>query len=176
MVQQTPAEFGRIDALVNNSGIYPTAPFTEISLDAWRRVFAVNVEGTFLAAKAVAPTMKAARYGRIINISSSTVSIGVAEMTHYVTSQAAIIGFTRSIARELANDGITVNATSPGLAMTETARTHLGRLLTKRSSFKQTSSSEEPADVVAAVAFLVSEGARFITDQAINVDGGQAMH
>src|SRR5438552_12056646 len=114
--------FGRIDILVNNAAIFiniQRQPFYEITAEEWDRVSAVNIRGPFLCAKAVFPQMKQQRSGKIINISSSTVFWGTPMFLHYVASKAALIGMTRSLAREVGEYGICVNAIAPGLAQHE---------------------------------------------------------
>lgn len=182
LAAKTLAAHGRIDVLINNAGLYakkvPPAtsmikrPFDEIPLDEWDLFLRVNITGSYLCARAVVPAMRKAKWGRIINTSSSTMLLGIPGQLHYVTSKAAIIGMTRSLARELGTDGITVNTLIPGLIVTEidnpaaaTARVLDAQILKR---------SETPEDLVPAVLFLASEGARFMTGQSINVDGGSA--
>ena len=120
MATMTLDRWGRIDALVNNAAIYGVLkrrPFMEIPVEEWDRVMAVNLRGLFLCARAVFPTMKAQGKGKIINISSSTFFKGVPNYIHYTTSKGGVVGFTRSLARELGEHGIRVNAIAPGFTL-----------------------------------------------------------
>ena len=180
--RDTLARFGRIDVLVNNAALYmrnlPPAtdlikrPFDEIPLPEWERLLRVNVTGPFLCVRAVVPAMRAAGFGRIINISSSTVLLGLPNYLHYVTSKSAIIGFTRSLARELGKDGITVNTIIPGLITTEVDNPTASA--DKVVPMQCIPRPGVPADMTGAALFLASGASGFITGQSLNVDGGSA--
>jgi 3-oxoacyl-[acyl-carrier protein] reductase len=182
MVERVLERFGRIDILVNNAALYmrniPPAtelikrPFDEIPLEEWERLLRVNVTGPFLCVRAVAPAMRRAQWGRIINVSSSTVLLGLPGYLHYVTSKSAIIGFTRSLARELGRDGITVNTLIPGFIQTEVENptASADRVVPMQCVPR----AGVPDDLTGTVLFLASEASRFITGQSINVDGGSA--
>jgi 3-oxoacyl-[acyl-carrier protein] reductase len=178
MVAATLAEFGRLDVLVNNaalSSVLGRRPFHEIPVEEWRRVLDVNVTGSFLCARAVVPAMRAAGWGRIVNISSSTVLIGRVHIAHYVTSKAAVIGLTRTMARELGPLGITVNVVLPGLTRTEVEYpgwTEQGIAMIK--GLQSIPRLETPDDLADVLLFLASDASRFITGQSIVVDGGLA--
>jgi NAD(P)-dependent dehydrogenase (short-subunit alcohol dehydrogenase family) len=171
------AEIGDIDIVVNNAGIYPAQKFEEMQLADWRRIMAVNLDGAFLVSHAAFPSMRRKQWGRIVNISSGTVWLGTARYVHYAAAKAGIIGFTRSLASELGEFGITVNAVSPGLTNTETLlRGVAPELLEQRRLQRPLKRHQFARDVIGAIVFLASDDADFITGQTINVDGGAAMH
>ena len=156
MAAEAVKAFGRIDILVNNAAIFidiQRHPFYEISAEEWDRVSAVNIKGPFLCAKAVFPQMKEQRSGKIINISSSTAYWGTPNFLHYVASKAALIGMTRSLAREVGDYGICVNAIAPGLVEHEgqTAPKALTELQLKARSIKRL---QTPEDLVGTLVFL----------------------
>jgi 3-oxoacyl-[acyl-carrier protein] reductase len=174
------ADLGTVDVLVNNASIFSTLemrPFEQIPLAEWSRVLDVNVTGGFLCCRAFVPGMRAAGYGKIVNISSATVLIGRPNYLHYVTSKAAVIGMTRAMATELGPDGIRVNAVMPGATQTEVPRRTVSPEQADRIIAAQAIKRREvPEDVVGVVSFLASADSDFITGQAINVDGGAAFH
>lgn len=180
MVETVAAELGPPAVLVNNAAVFSTLrlqPTTEISVEEWDRVMAVNVRGTFLCARAVIPAMAAAGYGKIVNISSSTVWIGRPNYLHYVTSKAALIGLTRALANEVGPLGIRVNAITPGATVTEVPReTVRPEQLEAIVAGTALGRAEAPEDLVGTVLFLASPASDFITGQTFNVDGGQAFH
>lgn len=175
-VQQIDQEFGTVEVLINNAAIFATLgrqPFDQISFDMWERVMRVNVTGSWVCASAVAAGMRKAQWGRIINISSSTVPMGAPMFMHYVTSKAAVIGMTRSMAKELGPDGITVNCVLPGL--TETEVENPGRsdaMRTKVIEMQCVKRLGVPEDLVGMLLFLASPASAFTTGQSIAVDGG----
>jgi NAD(P)-dependent dehydrogenase (short-subunit alcohol dehydrogenase family) len=178
MAQRVISELGGIDILVNNAAIYPLRPWTEIDEEEWDRVMAVNLKGYFLCARAAYPSMRERGKGRIINVASITFFIGWSGFLDYVSSKGAIIGFTRTLAREVGPDGITVNAISPGAFPTDAERVHsdqeaLNRRILEQQSLKRRGT---PEDVGNLAAFLASDAASFITGQTIMIDGGWAMH
>jgi 3-oxoacyl-[acyl-carrier protein] reductase len=169
---------GRIDVLVNNAGIFSTLdmrPFWEIPLEEWDQVIHVNITGVMYACRAVVPYMRRAGWGRIINMSSASVLLGRPNYTHYTTSKSSLIGMTRSMARELGHDSITVNAVMPGAVQTEIPRATVTpaqrEAIVARQSVPR---AQVPQDLVGAVLFLASEGSRFMTGQVMNLDGGAA--
>ena len=169
--------YGRIDALVNNAGLFTAKPWDELTIDDWRERFAVNVEGTFLATKAVVPAMEAQGHGKIINIGSDTVWMGTPGFAHYVASKGAVLGFTRAIANELGGRGITSVYVTPTLLDTPGTRAgfpqgHFDFVL----SHTPLGRFETPEDVTGLVVFLVSDDAAFINGAAINIGGGISMH
>ncbi len=178
MVEALQGAHGRIDVLINNAGLYTTLgrrPFHELDLAEWEKVLGVNVTGPFLCAKAVAPAMIDAGWGRIVNVSSSTVALGVPRLTHYVASKAALIGMTRSMARELGGHGVTVNAVLPGL--TETGEANPAVNEARRRELVESQSiprKQVPQDLVGVMHFLASDASAFMTGQSLLVDGGAA--
>lgn len=178
MVKAVLDRFGRIDCLINNAAILQQVAmgqFWTLDAAAWRRVIDVNVTGAFLCAKAVAPVMQHARWGRIVNVSSPTVSAGRPNYLHYVTSKSAAIGMTRAMARELGEWNITVNTFWPGVVMTEVARESVdtGQFaeMTRLQSIKRPAQMEDHAR---AMLFLCSDDAGFITGQNLQSDGGRS--
>jgi pyridoxal 4-dehydrogenase len=167
------AEHGHVDILVNNVGVYPHRPFEELTFEEWRRVLATNLDSVFLCTHAVFPAMRERRYGRIVNVSSATFLIGFPEMTAYIASKGAIIGFTRSLAHEAGEHGITINAIAPGLIATESVvggeEAELLDIYIREQSIHR---NGQPEDIAECVAYLVSPAAGFITGQTVNVDGG----
>jgi NAD(P)-dependent dehydrogenase (short-subunit alcohol dehydrogenase family) len=178
MATEAVKAFGRIDILINNAAIFINLqrhPFYEITADEWDRVSAVNIKGPFLCAKAVFPQMKEQKSGKIINISSSTVYWGTPNFLHYVASKAALIGMTRSLAREVGEFNICVNAIAPGLVEHEgqNAPKALTELQLKERSIKRL---QTPEDLLGTLVFLCSSDSDFMTGQTIVVDGGSIFH
>jgi NAD(P)-dependent dehydrogenase (short-subunit alcohol dehydrogenase family) len=178
MVEQAAKAFGRLDVLVNNAGLFTTLalkPFEQISEAEWMRVMEVNTLGPFVCAKAVVPEMRKNAFGRIVNIASTSPIKGTPNMLHYVASKGAVIAFTRSLARELGKDSITVNAIAPGFTLSDGVlendmHSKMGDVVRKTSRSLQR--DQVPEDLVGALLFLASDGAGFITGQTIAVDGG----
>jgi NAD(P)-dependent dehydrogenase (short-subunit alcohol dehydrogenase family) len=178
MAAETVQAFGRIDILVNNAAIFiniKRQPFFEISAEEWDRVSAVNIKGPFLCAKAVFQQMRQQRSGKIINISSSTAFWGTPNFLHYVASKAALVGMTRSLAREVGEHGICVNAIAPGLVEHEgqNAPAALTALQLKERSIKRL---QTPEDLLGTLVFLASSDSDFMTGQTIVVDGGSIFY
>lgn len=179
LVADANAALGPVTVLVNNAALTDThKPWAEIDEAEWDRVMAVNLKSCFLCFRACYPAMREAGWGRVVNISSVTVHLGRPHLVHYVASKAGMIGFTRSLAREVGADGITVNAVTPGAIQTESElalfpdQEGIAAWLLAEQAVKRRGTS---ADVAAAVAWLVSDAAAFVSGQTINVDGGWAM-
>jgi len=170
---------GRCDILVNNAGIFPMQPFDEITFADWRRVLSVNLDSMFLMSKAFADGMRKNGWGRIINIASDTVNLLVPNLIHYISSKAGVIGFTRSLATELSQYGLTINAIAPGLTRTpgtinqtmpgDMTPEKLFDMMANTQSIKR---SEIATDLVGTISFLASDDAAFITGQTLYVNGG----
>jgi NAD(P)-dependent dehydrogenase (short-subunit alcohol dehydrogenase family) len=167
------SEYARVDVLVNNAGIYPYIPFEELTFAEWRRVLATNLDATFLCSHAVAPHMRQRGYGRIVNLSSDTVMLGLPGLSAYIAAKAGVIGFTRTLANELGPAGVTVNAVLPGLVASETVLRDLEHLFEWTIEQQPIKRRGEPADIAECVAYLTSPSAGFITGQSVAVNGGQ---
>lgn len=180
---EAAARLGRVDILVNNAGTSSSAPLKRQTIEEWRRLFAVNVEGTFLATKAFLPQMVEARWGRVVNVASVAGRTGAAYISAYAATKHAVVGFTRALAAEVAASGVTVNAVCPGYVdtpMTDrsieniTAKTGLGaeearqRLLAASPQGRLIGADE----VAFLIATLCDERARGIHGQTLGVDGG----
>jgi NAD(P)-dependent dehydrogenase (short-subunit alcohol dehydrogenase family) len=165
---------GRVDVLVNNAGIYPHTPFEELTFAEWRRVLATNLDGIFLVTHAAYPAMKAAGYGRIVNISSAGFLVGEGGLVHYIASKGGVIGFTRALARAAGEHGITVNAITPGFIETASVLDDPDEmaLFDRIVSEQALPRRGLPTDIAECVAYLASPAASFITGQTVNVDGG----
>lgn len=177
MVAAVLAQYGRIDALINNAAIFATLekrPFDQIPLKEWETVMRVNITGVFNSVCAVAPAMRKSKWGRIVNISSDAVVLGVANYLHYVTSKSALIGMTNALARELGKDGITVNCVRPGGVATEVERTVNPTLERRQQMLGQqcVPKGQVPSDLVGLVMFLTTQASSFISGQTIACDGG----
>jgi 3-oxoacyl-[acyl-carrier protein] reductase len=168
------AAFGGADILVNNAAVYPIGPWYEADAAQWDEVYATNVRGYFLLAKAVRPQMLARGGGAIVNVASVTFYWGEALLASYVASKGAVIGFTRALAREAGPEGIRVNAVAPGAFPTAATAIHadqekLWRDVLAAQSLKRRGEVE---DVARAIAFFAGEDSRFVTGQTLLVDGG----
>jgi 3-oxoacyl-[acyl-carrier protein] reductase len=178
LVQKVLDQFGRIDILVNVAGITQPIKVLDMTEADWDRIITTNLKGTFLCSKAVLPTMIKQRYGRIVNLSSVSGKRGggVFGGAHYSAAKAGILGFAKALAREVAAYGITVNSVAPGLVATDIR----GGL---ESPEKQKEMSRDipcqrlgtPEEVAAAIAFLASEEAGYITGEEIDINGGSHM-
>ena len=178
-VQQVGArileEFGRVDILVNNAGVTRDGLSMRMSLDDWDTVLNTNLKGAFNFAQAVQRSMIKQRSGRIINISSVIGLIGNAGQANYAASKAGLLGLTKSLAREMASRGITVNALAPGLIATDMTSVLSDEIRKSILSKIPLGLLGQPDDIASAVAFLASPEAKYITGQVLAVDGGMVM-
>ena len=178
MVAQCLQDFGGLEGLVNNAGIYSSIvprPFEDIDLQEWRQLFEVNVFGLARCCQAVAPHLRAAGGGRIVNIISGVPFKGIPFMLHYVASKGAVLGMTRSLARELGPDNIRVNGVAPGFTLSDGVMhnpAQLDKLREISRNARSLARDQVAEDVVGAVGFFLSPGADFITGQTLLVDGG----
>jgi 3-oxoacyl-[acyl-carrier protein] reductase len=178
MAAVTLERFGRIDILINNAAVFSVVPMNRGRIETidpaeWDRLMAVNLRGLFFCCRAVLPAMRAQQSGKIINIASGTVFAGAPGRIHYVTSKAATIGFTRTLAREVGEHKINVNCLAPGNTLSEEHPTD--EMIQFRESsvrLRTLKRIQMPDDVVGAMLFLASPLSDFITGQTINVDGG----
>lgn len=172
-------EWDRLDVLVNMAGLYygvPRIPFWEIAADTWDSVVESNVRTAFLSCRAASLSMRSARRGRIVNVSSNVSAFGMANFLHYVSAKAALVGMTRSMARELGPFGIAVNAVAPGLVRTARGLSELESGYWDAVVAGQCLRTPiEVADVVNAVMFLACAQSRMITGQVLLVNGGATM-
>jgi 3-oxoacyl-[acyl-carrier protein] reductase len=171
--------FGRVDILVNNAAIFATVPMNRGRIETidpaeWDRMMAVNLKGLFFCSRAVLPAMREQKSGKIVNITSGTVFSGSLGRIHYVTSKAGVIGFTRTLAREVGDDNIQVNCIAPGSTLSEENPTE--EIIKMRQAPVQTRTLkrlQKPEDLVGVMLFLASPLSDFMTGQTVSVDGGQ---
>lgn len=171
-VEKVLAEFGRVDALVNNAGITKDAQFYKMTDEQFEAVIDVNLKGTYYFAKAVIPTMMEQKYGKIVNLSSVSAYNGNFGQTNYAASKAAIMGMTRVMAKELGKYGINVNAVAPGSILTEMYAAVPEEVKQKKLAAIPLRRYGDPEEAANLLAFLASDEASYITAQTITIDGG----
>jgi 3-oxoacyl-[acyl-carrier protein] reductase len=174
-VEQVVKEFGRIDHLVNNAGVTGDGLLLRMKREEWDRVVQVNLGGAFELTRAVLPAMVKARYGRIVNISSVVALMGNPGQASYCAAKAGLIGFTKSLAREVASRQITVNAVAPGFIDTDMTRSIAAESRERLAGQIPIGRLGSPEDVAAGVAFLLGPGASYITGSVLNISGGLYM-
>jgi 2-hydroxycyclohexanecarboxyl-CoA dehydrogenase len=174
------AQLGPIKIMVTAAGLDSFEPFTDIKIESWKRVLAVNLTGTFHCLQAAVPDMLEARWGRMVTISSSSAQSGAARMAHYVASKGGVVGLTNALALELAPHGITVNTITPGMIDTPMLRRaeaggDIGNLEKLAPRVIPVRRVGTPEDIAATCAFLCSDEASFITGQVVGVNGGMVL-
>ena len=175
LIKQAVDHFGRLDILVNNAGTTRDNLLVRISEEDWDLVLDTNLKSAFACSKAALRTMMKQRHGRIVNITSIAGVAGNAGQTNYASAKAGMIGFTKSLAKEVGSRAITVNAVAPGYIPTDLSGQLPAELIAKGISMTPLGRGGSPEDIANAVAFLVSDEAGFITGQVLSVDGGLAM-
>ncbi len=171
-VDKALSELGKIDCLINNAAVSSFSLFTDITLEEWNAMLAVNLTGAFLYSRSVIPNMLKRKSGRIINITSMWGLVGSSCEVHYSATKAGLIGMTKALAKELGPSGITVNAIAPGVINTEMNSQLSDEDKTALVNDTPVMRIGEPADVAEAALFLASDKASFITGEVMNVSGG----
>jgi 3-oxoacyl-[acyl-carrier protein] reductase/pyridoxal 4-dehydrogenase len=175
MVDETVEAYGKLDVLVNDAAIVPFTAWDDVDFAEWRRIMAVNLDGTFLACHYAQKPMREAGYGRIVNIVSNVVLAGTPNLAHYVASKGGIFAFTRALAREIGQYGITVNSVAPGLTETEGVMASPHKEAFEFVQMLQCIPRRGvAADIAPAVAFLASEEAGWVTGQMLVADAGMS--
>jgi 3-oxoacyl-[acyl-carrier protein] reductase len=170
--------FGTIDVVINNAGIYPHQPFEDIDFESWRSVMSVNLDSVFLVSQSVIPIMREHGGGKIVNVATNLVWVGLAGMVHYIAAKSGVIGFTRALAREVGRYGITVNALAPGAVpppldrLSPASRTSMDSII----EYQCVRRPEQPEDLAKVLLFLASSDSDFMSGQVVTVDGGLAFH
>lgn len=182
LVAKTVDTYGKLDILINNAAIFTAVerkPFDEIAVDEWDRMHAVNVRGTWLCCKAAVHEMRKQSYGKIVNISTSRIFQGVPFFLHYDATKGAVLAITRSLSKEVGDDGIRVNCIAPGSTMSENVRKRtnwMGSGSAVQLVNRMIKREELPEDLMGAVIFLSSAESDFVTGQTLLIDGGVSTH
>jgi 2-hydroxycyclohexanecarboxyl-CoA dehydrogenase len=172
-VRQVHEQLGPVSILVNNAGMSAFTPFMQITEELWDRIMTVNLKSMLVCTQAVLPDMLQAKWGRVINVSSSSAQTGAATMVHYAASKGGVIGFTKALAQELAATGITVNNVPPGFVDTPMLREQLKDKVDGIAAASPMKRPGRPEDMAAAIAFLASDEAGYITGHTLSVNGGR---
>ena len=175
MLDAVVAEFGRCDILVNNAGITRDGLLMRMKEEDWDAVLNTNLKGVYNCTKAAIKYMMKQKSGKIVNIASVVGIMGNAGQANYAAAKAGCIGFTKSVAKEVASRGITVNAVAPGLIATDMTSVLPEKVVEEMAAGIPLKRAGQPVDVAKAVLFLVSDDAAYITGQTLNVDGGMVM-
>jgi 3-oxoacyl-[acyl-carrier protein] reductase len=172
MLKEARHELGDIDILVNNAGTGKVVPFHQMSYEVWKDMMALHLDGAFVCTRGVIEGMVSARWGRIVNLSSIMAFSNAERLVHYATAKAGVVGFTKSLAREVAPYGVTVNAIAPGVIETPLLRTATDRFVDKMVAQTPVGRLGTTDDIVHTAMFLISEEASFVTGQVISPNGG----
>ncbi len=174
-IEQVASEHGRLDILVNNAGITRDNLLLRMSDEEWDEVLRVNLTSAFVAVRAAARPMMKGRFGRIVNIASTSGLVGNAGQANYAASKSALVGFSKTVARELGSKGITCNVVAPGYVQTDMTAVLPDEIKQKVTEMIAVKRLGEADDIAAAVAYATSDEAGFLTGQVITVDGGMTM-
>lgn len=175
MVEGVADEFGRLDILVNNAGITRDNLLLRMGDDEWDEVLGTNLKAVFVACRSAARPMMRGKFGRIVNIASTSGLVGNAGQANYAAAKAGLTGLTKSIARELGKKQITANCVAPGFVQTDMTKDLPGEAIDSIKSMLSTRDLGTPEDIAACVAYVSSDDARYLTGQTIAVDGGMTM-
>ena len=171
------AKAGRVDILINCAGYYPIVPFEKMTFEQWQLIIAINLSGAFLMVSALLPLMKGRGWGRVVNIASASVFEGVVGQTHYVAAKSGLVGFSRSLATEVGEYGITVNCVAPGLTVTAPVKRNMpASTIEGQRALRAIQRDEQAEDLAGPVFFLASPDANFMSGQMLVVDGGKIKH
>jgi 2-hydroxycyclohexanecarboxyl-CoA dehydrogenase len=175
--ERTRRELGPITILVNNAGISGPVPFLDVTEQQWDRMMNINLKGPYFCTQAIIPDMLAAKWGRIVNITSSSTQIGSPRMTHYASSKGGLAVFTKSLAAEFARSGITANNVPPNFIDTPMLREHFGEdFINSRAEASVMGRPGQSEDIAAAVSYLCSVAAKHINGHTLGVNGGNYMN